>query len=143
MFCSPILEVSRLFAEIVQHGLRCISFCKTRKLCELVLSYTYVTSCFFGYFFFQFGCSLRTWSRRLLHLTFVIVIKTRDSSGDCLPSCWLCLCLSCWLYGSGSQAASYVPCFIQILMKLFDGFLSQVWWIEMIRKIFIYLCDYQ
>ncbi|XP_052179603.1 uncharacterized protein LOC127792955 [Diospyros lotus] len=37
---SPILEVSRLFAEIVQHGLRCIAFCKTRKLCELVLCYT-------------------------------------------------------------------------------------------------------
>ncbi|KAK3013340.1 hypothetical protein RJ639_009552, partial [Escallonia herrerae] len=37
---SPILEVSRLFAEIIQHGLRCIAFCKTRKLCELVLSYT-------------------------------------------------------------------------------------------------------
>lgn len=37
---SPILEVSYLFAEIVQHGLRCIAFCKTRKLSELVLSYT-------------------------------------------------------------------------------------------------------
>ena len=40
--CSSIMEVSYLFAEIVQHGLRCIAFCKTRKLCELVLSYTYV-----------------------------------------------------------------------------------------------------
>ncbi|KAJ0890100.1 putative DNA helicase [Helianthus annuus] len=37
---SPILEISCLFAEIVQHGLRCIAFCKTRKLSELVLSYT-------------------------------------------------------------------------------------------------------
>nr|XP_043614389.1 uncharacterized ATP-dependent helicase YprA [Erigeron canadensis] len=37
---SPILEVSYLFAEIIQHGLRCIAFCKTRKLAELVLSYT-------------------------------------------------------------------------------------------------------
>ncbi|XP_057804983.1 uncharacterized protein LOC131020283 isoform X2 [Salvia miltiorrhiza] len=37
---SPILEVSQLFAEMVQHGLRCIAFCKTRKLCELVLCYT-------------------------------------------------------------------------------------------------------
>ncbi|KAK9066603.1 hypothetical protein SSX86_013926 [Deinandra increscens subsp. villosa] len=37
---SPILEVSCLFAEIIQHGLRCIAFCKTRKLSELVLSYT-------------------------------------------------------------------------------------------------------
>ncbi|XP_059640822.1 uncharacterized protein LOC132282982 isoform X2 [Cornus florida] len=37
---SPILEVSRLFAETVQHGLRCITFCKSRKLCELVLCYT-------------------------------------------------------------------------------------------------------
>ncbi|KAH6797259.1 UBQ protein [Perilla frutescens var. hirtella] len=37
---SPILEVSQIFAEMVQHGLRCIAFCKTRKLCELVLCYT-------------------------------------------------------------------------------------------------------
>ncbi|XP_016545610.2 uncharacterized ATP-dependent helicase YprA isoform X2 [Capsicum annuum] len=37
---SPILEVSCLFAEMMQHGLRCIAFCKSRKLCELVLCYT-------------------------------------------------------------------------------------------------------
>ncbi|KAF8005761.1 hypothetical protein BT93_K0135 [Corymbia citriodora subsp. variegata] len=37
---SPIWEVSHLFAEMVQHGLRCIAFCTSRKLCELVLSYT-------------------------------------------------------------------------------------------------------
>ncbi|XP_059453824.1 uncharacterized protein LOC132184275 isoform X1 [Corylus avellana] len=37
---SPLLNVSRLFAEMVQHGLRCIAFCKSRKLCEIVLSYT-------------------------------------------------------------------------------------------------------
>ncbi|XP_061350533.1 uncharacterized protein LOC133295696 isoform X2 [Gastrolobium bilobum] len=37
---SPIVDVSRLFAEMVQHRLRCITFCKSRKLCELVLSYT-------------------------------------------------------------------------------------------------------
>ncbi|XVF11737.1 hypothetical protein REPUB_Repub08aG0053500 [Reevesia pubescens] len=37
---SPISEVSYLFAEMVQHGLRCIAFCKSRKLCELVLCYT-------------------------------------------------------------------------------------------------------
>ncbi|XP_043697479.1 ATP-dependent helicase HRQ1-like, partial [Telopea speciosissima] len=37
---SSVLEVSRLFAEMVQHGLRCIAFCKTRKLTELVLFYT-------------------------------------------------------------------------------------------------------
>ncbi|KAL5818090.1 hypothetical protein ACOSQ3_026468 [Xanthoceras sorbifolium] len=37
---SPISEVSYLFAEMVQHGLRCITFCRSRKLCELVLSYT-------------------------------------------------------------------------------------------------------
>ncbi|XP_057952391.1 uncharacterized protein LOC131146670 isoform X2 [Malania oleifera] len=37
---SPIVEVSCLFAEMIQHGLRCIAFCKTRKLCELVLGYT-------------------------------------------------------------------------------------------------------
>lgn len=37
---SPIVEVSSLLSEMVQHNLRCISFCKTRKLSELVLSYT-------------------------------------------------------------------------------------------------------
>ncbi|XP_023531211.1 uncharacterized protein LOC111793522 isoform X1 [Cucurbita pepo subsp. pepo] len=37
---SPIVDIARLFAEMVQHGLRCIAFCKTRKLCELVLCYT-------------------------------------------------------------------------------------------------------
>ncbi|KAL6541223.1 hypothetical protein OROHE_010931 [Orobanche hederae] len=37
---SPILEASHLFAEMVQHGLRCITFCRTRKLCELVLCHT-------------------------------------------------------------------------------------------------------
>lgn len=28
---------------MVQHGLRCIAFCRSRKLCELVLCYTYVS----------------------------------------------------------------------------------------------------
>eukprot|EP00850_Spirogloea_muscicola_P012778 SM000084S23114 [mRNA] locus=s84:256257:265074:+ [translate_table: standard] len=37
---SPIVEVAILLAEMVQHGLRCLAFCKTRKLCELVLNYT-------------------------------------------------------------------------------------------------------
>ncbi|XVE54657.1 hypothetical protein DITRI_Ditri03aG0099700 [Diplodiscus trichospermus] len=37
---SPISEVSYIFAEMVQHGLRCIAFCRSRKLCELVLCYT-------------------------------------------------------------------------------------------------------
>ncbi|CAI9113370.1 OLC1v1013955C1 [Oldenlandia corymbosa var. corymbosa] len=37
---SPIMEISLLFAEMVQHRLRCIAFCKSRKLCELVLFYT-------------------------------------------------------------------------------------------------------
>ena len=37
---SPIVEISLLLAECVQHGLRTIAFCKTRKLCELVASYT-------------------------------------------------------------------------------------------------------
>uniref|UniRef100_A0A0D9X1A7 Uncharacterized protein n=1 Tax=Leersia perrieri TaxID=77586 RepID=A0A0D9X1A7_9ORYZ len=37
---SPIVEVAYVFSEMVQHGLRCIAFCKTRKLCELVLAYT-------------------------------------------------------------------------------------------------------
>ncbi|XP_022634603.1 uncharacterized protein LOC106756587 isoform X3 [Vigna radiata var. radiata] len=36
----PIVDASRIFAEMVQHGLRCIAFCRSRKLCELVLSYT-------------------------------------------------------------------------------------------------------
>ncbi|CAN0876969.1 ATP-dependent helicase HRQ1 [Linum grandiflorum] len=38
---SPIITVSYLFSEMVQHGLRCIAFCKSRKLTELVLSYTH------------------------------------------------------------------------------------------------------
>lgn len=37
---SPIVEVSLLLAEAVRHGLRAIAFCHTRKLCELVASYT-------------------------------------------------------------------------------------------------------
>ncbi|VVB13674.1 unnamed protein product [Arabis nemorensis] len=37
---SPLSEVSHLFAEMVQHGLRCIAFCRSRKLCELVLCFT-------------------------------------------------------------------------------------------------------
>ena len=36
---SPIVETAFLLAECVQHGLRTIAFCATRKLCELVLSY--------------------------------------------------------------------------------------------------------
>ncbi|XP_024316371.1 uncharacterized protein LOC100832655 [Brachypodium distachyon] len=35
---SPVTDVARLLAEMVQHGLRCIAFCKTRKLCEQVLA---------------------------------------------------------------------------------------------------------
>ncbi|BDA42593.1 probable ATP-dependent helicase hrq1 [Coccomyxa sp. Obi] len=37
---SPIVELSLLLAECVQHGLRTIAFCNTRKLCELVTAYT-------------------------------------------------------------------------------------------------------
>lgn len=37
---SPIVELSFLLAECVQHGLRTIAFCKTRKLSELVVAYT-------------------------------------------------------------------------------------------------------
>ncbi|KAL0736323.1 hypothetical protein Bca4012_012533 [Brassica carinata] len=37
---SPLSEITQLFAEMVQHGLRCIAFCRSRKLCELVLCYT-------------------------------------------------------------------------------------------------------
>ncbi|CAM0946188.1 unnamed protein product [Alopecurus aequalis] len=36
---SPMADVARLLAEMVQHGLRCIAFCKTRKLCEQVLAH--------------------------------------------------------------------------------------------------------
>ncbi|GJP39287.1 hypothetical protein CLOM_g23675 [Closterium sp. NIES-68] len=37
---SPIVEVALLLAEMVQHDTRCLAFCKTRKLSELVLTYT-------------------------------------------------------------------------------------------------------
>lgn len=36
---SPIVEMSILLAEAVQHNLRTIAFCKTRKLSELVAAY--------------------------------------------------------------------------------------------------------
>jgi len=36
---SPIVEIASLLAECVQHGLRTIAFCKTRKLSELVIAY--------------------------------------------------------------------------------------------------------
>ena len=36
---SPIIEVAALLAECVRHDLKCIAFCKTKKLCELVLRY--------------------------------------------------------------------------------------------------------
>lgn len=36
---SPIVEIAALLAETVQHGLRTIAFCKTRKLSELVTAY--------------------------------------------------------------------------------------------------------
>lgn len=36
---SPILEISMLLAEAIQHGMRTIAFCKTRKLSELVSAY--------------------------------------------------------------------------------------------------------
>lgn len=34
------MQLALLLAECVQHGLRTIAFCKTRKLCELVAAYT-------------------------------------------------------------------------------------------------------
>lgn len=37
---SPIVEISFLLSECVKHGLRTIAFCKTRKLSELVATYT-------------------------------------------------------------------------------------------------------
>ena len=36
---SPIAEMGKLLAECVQHNLRCLAFCRTRKLSELVCSY--------------------------------------------------------------------------------------------------------
>ena len=36
---SAIMETGMLLAECVQHDLKCIAFCKTRKLSELVLGY--------------------------------------------------------------------------------------------------------
>ena len=35
-----VAEVDCVQAECIQHGLRTIAFCKTRKLCELVTAYT-------------------------------------------------------------------------------------------------------
>ncbi|GIL86775.1 hypothetical protein Vretifemale_15010 [Volvox reticuliferus] len=48
---SPIVEMALLLAECVQHGLRTIAFCKSRKLCELVTAYTRETllACAPGY----------------------------------------------------------------------------------------------
>jgi DEAD/DEAH box helicase domain-containing protein len=37
---SPIVQISGLLAECVQHRLRTLAFCKSRKLCELVAAYT-------------------------------------------------------------------------------------------------------
>eukprot|EP00884_Botryococcus_braunii_P004307 jgi/Botrbrau1/13878/Bobra.0056s0110.1 len=37
---SPIVELSLLLAECIQHNLRTIAFCKTRKCCELITAYT-------------------------------------------------------------------------------------------------------
>ncbi|KAK9842388.1 hypothetical protein WJX84_006352, partial [Apatococcus fuscideae] len=37
---SPIVELSLLLTECIQHGLKTLAFCKTRKLCELVTAYT-------------------------------------------------------------------------------------------------------
>lgn len=37
---SPIVEIAFLLSECVKHGLRTIAFCKTRKLAELVGTYT-------------------------------------------------------------------------------------------------------
>ena len=37
---SPIVEMAHLLVECVRHNLRVIAFCKTKKLCELVLRYS-------------------------------------------------------------------------------------------------------
>jgi DEAD/DEAH box helicase domain-containing protein len=34
-----MVEVARLLAEACHHRLRCIAFCKSRKMCELVAAY--------------------------------------------------------------------------------------------------------
>lgn len=36
---SPIVEMAALLAECAMHNLRCLAFCRTRKLSELVLTY--------------------------------------------------------------------------------------------------------
>jgi DEAD/DEAH box helicase domain-containing protein len=36
---SSIFEISVLLAECIQHGLRVLAFCRSRKVCELVASY--------------------------------------------------------------------------------------------------------
>lgn len=74
---SPIVDASRLFAEMVQHGLRCITFCKSRKLCELVLSYTYVKSILFiwevQYFMGALSCSGFFFTYFLLYIFLTII----------------------------------------------------------------------
>lgn len=35
-----MVELATLLAEAVQHNIRTLAFCMTRKLCELVTSYT-------------------------------------------------------------------------------------------------------
>eukprot|EP00873_Tetraselmis_striata_P034434 jgi/Tetstr1/454698/TSEL_041584.t1 len=37
---SPMVEIATLVAECVQHNVRTLAFCMTRKLCELVVAYT-------------------------------------------------------------------------------------------------------
>eukprot|EP00798_Chlamydomonas_sp_ICE-L_P008044 gene8044-1278_t len=37
---SPIVEIALLLTECIQHGLRSIAFCRSRRLCELVACYT-------------------------------------------------------------------------------------------------------
>ena len=43
---SPVVEVAVLLAECIKANLRTIAFCKTRKLCELVATYTRCGSSF-------------------------------------------------------------------------------------------------
>ena len=37
---SPMVEVALLLTECIHHGVKAIAFCGSRKLCELVTSYT-------------------------------------------------------------------------------------------------------
>ena len=78
-------------AECIQHGLRTIAFCKTRKLCELVTAYTRET--------------LRTTAPHLVHSIAVY----RAGYSPAVRPALLTLALSSCAFLS-SPAASRSPC---------------------------------